>query len=182
MKVLYGILITPLVLIFASCSSITVKTDFDRDADFSQYKKYRWASGTEINPDDELARNPLLQKRIMSGIDQVLGEKGFILVDNNEADFIVMVHAGIKEKMQVTDWGNRGWYDPWWGPYGGRVDVSYYEEVTLVIDVVNMPKKELIWRGLATGIVRDTDPDPDEQEERIYNVVSRILNDFPPKR
>ena len=57
--------------------------------------------------------------------------------------------------MQVTDWGGYYWYDPWWGPYGGTTHVSYYEESTLVLDIVHWEKKELAWRGLATGTVRE---------------------------
>jgi len=172
-------LILVLIIIVAGCSSLTVKTDYDQNADFKSLKSYRWAKDSEINPDDELQKNPLVQKRIMAGVDKVLSQKGFSLNETGDVDFVVMVHAGIKEKMQVTDWGNRGWYDPWWGPYGGRVDVSHYEEGTLVVDVVHAADKDLIWRGLGTKVIGNVDPD--EQEERAYNLVSQIMKDFPPK-
>ena len=180
MKAFTGISVVLFILYIAGCSSWSVKTDYDHAADFGSLKAYRWANATEINPDDELQKNPLLQKRIINAINKVMGEKGFSLSEAKSVDFVMMVHAGIKEKMQVTDWGNRGWYDPWWGPYGSQVDVSHYEEGTLVIDVVSMPGKHMIWRGLATGILRDTSPD--EQEERANLIVSEILKDFPPKK
>ena len=178
MRTVYLLISLVLIIIMSACSSLTVKTDYDRGGNFKAFKTYRWAEGSEINPDDELVKNPLLQKRIISGIDKVLAEKGYSKVAGDNTDFIVLVYAGIKEKMQVTDWGNRGWYDPWWGPYGGRVDVSYYEEGTLVVDIVKSPEKDLAWRGLGTGIIKEVNPD--DQEERIYSIVSQILKDFPP--
>ena len=180
MKVLICILLAAVIVFYGGCSSVTVKSDYDRDVDFSKFKTYRWAAGTEINPNDELAKRPLVQKRFMKAVDLVLSEKGFVLKDSSDSDFIVLIHAGLKDKMQVTDWGYRGWYDPWWGPYGGRVDVSYYEEGTLVIDIVDASDKELAWRGTGTGIVRDYDSQ-EEMEEAALVVSQKILKDFPPK-
>jgi hypothetical protein len=180
MKVIMSFLPVIVIVFAVGCSSITVKTDYDRNVDFSKFNTYRWASGTEINPNDELAKRPLVQKRLMSAVDQVMGEKGFKKADSGETDFVVLIHAGLKEKMQVTDWGYHGWYDPWWGPYGGRVDVSYYEEGTLVIDVVDFRTKELAWRGTGTGIVRDYNTQ-EEMEDAALVVSQKILKGFPPK-
>ena len=180
MRKFVSFLLIILIAMVSGCSSISVKSDYDRDVDFSKFKTYRWAAGTEINPNDELARRPLVQKRFMNAVDQVMSEKGFSKVESGDADCVVLIHAGLKEKMQVTDWGYRGWYDPWWGPYGGRVDVSYYEEGTLVIDVLDFETKELAWRGTGTGIVRDYDTQ-DEMEEAALVISQQILKDFPPK-
>jgi hypothetical protein len=87
-------------------------------------------------------------------IKNALETKGYKYVDHpDEASMVVVAHGCTKEKVQLTDWGSYGWYRPWWGPYGGQVEVSNYIEGTLVIDVVDMPDKELAWHGLATGIV-----------------------------
>jgi hypothetical protein len=95
------------------------------------------------------------------------------------ADFTVVIHAGVQERMRVTNWGGYGWYDTWWGPYGGRVDVSYYTQGTLVIDMVDQVSKELAWRGLGEGIVREYN-DPEEMEKDIRRTVEEILKSFPP--
>lgn len=169
------------IMAMTACSPISVKTDYDRSIDFSDFKTYRWASAEEMNPDDVLAKNPLTQRRIKSSVDKVLSERGFVKQDSGAVDFVVMIHAGVQEKVQVTDWGYRGWYDPWWGPYGGRVDVSYYDEGTLVVDIVDMPEKELAWRGLGTGIVPEID-DPEEQQEKWNEIIARIMKNFPPSK
>lgn len=92
---------------------------------------------------------------------------------------MVVAHAGVKEKTQVTDWGSYGWYNPWWGPYGGRVDVSQYQEGTLVIDIVDFQDKEMVWRGLGTAVL-EGNSNPEKIQAKVDQYVSQILAKFPP--
>jgi hypothetical protein len=161
------------------CASVSVKTDYDRSVDFSRFHTYRWDGGGKMM-DDSLMRDPLLRKRIKRAVDQVLQAKGFALATADDADVAVAIHTGVQERMRVTNWGGYGWYDTWWGPYGGRVDVSYYTQGTLVIDVVDEASGELAWRGLGEGIVREYN-DPEEMEADIHHTVEEILKNFPPK-
>jgi hypothetical protein len=180
MKAILASALVTVGMTLAACSSVSISSDYDPSTDFSQYKDYAWYSGKNI-PGDALAANPLLQRSVVAAIDKLLAKRGFVKVDEGEADFIVVTHAGMKEKMRVTDWGSYGWYDPWWGPYGGRVDVSYYDEGTLVIDFVDSQEKQLTWRGLAKGTVRD-EPTSAERQKRLEELVTDILADFPPKK
>jgi len=175
------------VLLFSlyGCSSVQVNSDFDPKADFSSINSYNWK---KVNvKDDALANNPLLYKRFVSAIDEYMQARGYKKTDPESADVLLAIHAGMKEKMRVTDWGgSRGyyrdpWYDPWWGggAYGGRIDVSYYTEGTLVIDVIDRKKHELIWRGLGTGIVHEY-ASQEKMAKTINEYVREILNQFPP--
>jgi hypothetical protein len=166
-----------LVILIARCSSVSVKYDYDPAIDFSKFKTFGWKD-VEI-PNDALAKNPLLAKRVKEAVIKELKEKGYVYSESEEVDFAVVAHAGTKERMQITDWGSYGWYSPWWGPYGGQVDVSQYTEGTLVIDIVDMREREMAWRGLATGTV-DESPNPERARARMDNVVSQILANFPP--
>ena len=178
MKILSVLSMLALVVLVQACSSVSYKSDYDRSTDFSTYKSYKWYEGKQ--PDDALSRNPLVKKRIGVSVDKALQEGGFTLSESEEADFIVAIHAGVKERMQVYNTGAYGWYDPWWGPYGGRTDVSYYEEGTLVVDIVDAAEKELSWRGIATATVRDFS-DADEMQAYYDHVVKNLLKNFPPK-
>ena len=100
-----------------------------------------------------MQKYPLVYKRVVAAVDKALAAKGMTKMEEGEPDVVIVAHAGSKERMQVTHTGGgyyRGWYDPWWGPYGGSTHVSYYEEATLVIDIVSWNSKELAWRGMAT--------------------------------
>lgn len=174
-----------LFLTLYGCSSIQVNTDFDAEADFSAIHTYSWKTVNVSG--NALANNPLLHKRIVRSIDGYLQRRGFQEVDPGTADVLVAIHAVTKEKMRVTDWGGpRGyyrdpWYDPWWGggAYGGRVDVNYYTEGTLVIDIVDRRKHGLIWRGLGTSIVHKYS-DPEKMDKAVNECVGKILDQFPP--
>ncbi len=168
-----------LTIMFISCSSVSYKSDFDETVDFSKYKSYKWYSGDQ--KDDDLSRNPLVKKRIHQSVDNVLQQKGFKLVEGDETDFVVVIHAGTKERMQIYNTGGIGWYDPWWGPQGGRTDVSYYEEGSLIIDVVDAVKKELTWRGMATAATKENSKTEDMQKY-FDEVVNKMLEDFPPDK
>jgi len=52
-------------------------------------------------------------------------------------------------------------------------------EGTLVIDIVDKAKKELIWRGLGTGVVQNYS-DHEKLQASIDEYVRKILNNFPP--
>jgi hypothetical protein len=180
-------LLLSLLLFFVvpGCSSVNVDYDYDPVADFAAIHTYGWGQASSV--DDELARNPLLKKRIIASIDNYLQNRGFKKVESGQADVLVVIQAMVKEKMRVTDWGGpRGyyrdpWYNPWWGAgaYGSRVDISYYQEGTLVIDIVDNSKKELIWRGLGRGIV-SSHRDKKKQQAAVDTYVQEILNNFPP--
>ncbi len=166
-------------VLIVGCSSIDISTDYDPARDFSTYKTYRWARGREKNPRNTLARNTLLNKRVKFAVDNSLQSKGFEKLEKGKADFIVIVHAGMTEKMQV--YHQSGWYHGWWGPSGGYTTVSHYTEGTLVVDIVDRAAKELSWRGMATGVVR-SQSDPQAVQEDIQYAIEEILYEFPPRR
>jgi len=172
-----------MVAILFSCSSITVKSDFDPEYDFATFKTYRWATAKELNPNDALAQDPLIYKRVQEAADKEFAAKGLELVESGDFDFVVIAHAGVKERTQIHQTGGHygGWYDPYWGPYGGSTHVSNYEEGTLVIDIVHWEKKEMAWRGMGTSILEDID-DPEKVTEYVNIWIAKILAEFPPKK
>ena len=163
---------------FVGCSSLSTTTDYDKDVDFSKYKTYSFYEGN-MPADDALSANPLAKKRVISSIEANLNGKGFKKADN--ADFVVIVHAGTKEKMQITNYGYGGYgygmYGRGWGYGPTQTDVSYYDETTLVIDIADIDKKELVWRGTGTGIIRGKVSDEDRDA-----VIDKIMSDFPPQK
>lgn len=179
MKLHLYFLVFTLSLFIVSCSSVTVQSDFDPEVDFSTFKTFRWYEGQPV-PGDELVMYPLVKNRFIESITEGLTSKGLELIEGTDADLVVVIHAGMKERMQITNWGSYGWYDPWWGPYGGYTNVSYYEQGTVVIDLVDAEKKELVWRGMGTKAVQRYDS-PAEAREAVDLIVGEILNRYPPR-
>jgi len=168
------------IMMMFGCSSVTVKNDYDPEYNFRDFKTYRWATNSEVNPDDELQKNPLIYKRLQSSIDKVLAGKGMTLAEEGEpVDLVIVTHAGVKERMRIHQMGYHGWYDPWWGPYGGTTHVSYYDETTLVVDLVSWKTKELAWRGTATGIF-GKNLSREKQQAQLDEIAQKIFADYPP--
>jgi hypothetical protein len=169
-----------LVLFLPGCSTIDVHSDFDPEADFTSIHSFALKK-VEV-PGDALAANPLLYKRIAAAVASYLKERGYKQTNQGKADILVVLRGGVKEKMRVTDWGGSRPY-PYGYRYGwdrpGRVDVHYYTEGTLVIDIIDRVRNEMIWQGLGTGILRKH-TDEAKKQEAVQEYVRQILDQFPP--
>lgn len=166
----------------SGCSSISVKQDYDREADFSALKTYDWMQTPPAATGDvkaALERNSLLDKRVRSGVDAQLSAKGY-QKETAGPDFYVIYHTGIEDKVNVTDWGY-GYAG--YGRYGmgavHSVDVYEYQEGTLIVDVIDAKTKQLIWRGFATGTV-DPDADAEKREKKLNEAITKMMAQFPP--
>ena len=176
-----GVVVTLILsLSIVGCSSYSVQSDYDPETNFTAYKSYGWLKELEIEG-DALAKYPLVRKRIHTAVDTALQAKGYVFQEYGNPDFLVITHAGVKEKIQVSDYGYT--YDPWYGPYGygGRhIDVNQYEEGTLVIDIIDAAQNDLVWRGMGTGVVQSY-TEPAKMEQAIQEKVTKILEKFPPE-
>ncbi len=172
-----------LCLLFVGCSPVHVRYDFDPAADFSHVRTYSWMDSTVA--DDRLRDNPLLRKRIVATIDRYLEQRGYRRTGQAEADILITIYGVSKEKVRLTNRPATGGYYygpgyyPSWGRGYDRVDVHYYTEGTLGIDIVDPKRHELIWRGLGTGILRQSGNRQKMQKE-IDTYVTEILKHFPP--
>jgi len=57
--------------------------------------------------------------------------------------------------------------------------VSYYDEGTVVLDIIDPKTRNLVWRGSAQSRVDDGDT-PEERDARVNEAYRRILERFPP--
>jgi hypothetical protein len=181
------------LLALAGCSSYAVVSDYDSSMPFGSYKSYRWSGdGSAGIEDDALARNPLIYKHIRAAVNRELQAKGFVLKETGPVDFLVSTHAGIRERVTVgpptfsfsyhRGYYRRGfgyypafWYDPYW-PYP---QLTYYEEGTVIIDVIDAKRNDIAWRGVVTSILNNHES-PEEMHRQIDISVMKVLAKFPP--
>ncbi|MDC6355643.1 MULTISPECIES: DUF4136 domain-containing protein [Robiginitalea] len=169
--------------LLASCSSVRVASDYDRDADFSRYATYAFYK-TGI---DKAQISDLDKKRILRAIDNEMSSRGFVKSQN--PDLLISIFTTEKDRVDVYNnnfgwgWGwGWGWYNPWvWGPGGWNYGptVTTRTEGTLYIDLIDAEAKELVWQGKGTGILGNTS-NIEKKEARIRAFVSRILERYPP--
>ncbi|MFV8327269.1 DUF4136 domain-containing protein [Flavobacterium sp. ZS1P14] len=165
-----------LLLLVASCSSVKVYSDYDKNVDFSQYKTYAF----HRRGIDRLEISELDKKRILHAIDNELSKKG--MTKSETPDLLINILTKEREQVDVTQY-NTGWGYGWrygWNPYlwGGRTYVSTSTEGTLYIDLIDAKKKELVWEGEGVGYLTEN---RNEKEKQINEFVAKILEQFPPK-
>ena len=178
MKHLRSLIVISLVVFAVGCApTLKVTTDFDPGANFGDYKTFNWKEVTI--PGDALADNSILQNVVKSAIKEEMTKKGFKLQESGETDLVVVFHGRRQYSAAITNWHAYGWYSPWWGPYGGYTSVSTYQEGTLVIDIVDVKKKQLVWRGLGTKSLKGYS-DSEKRNRMIKNAITRIFMEFPP--
>ena len=157
----------------ASCSSVYVNADYDKNASFSNYKTYAYMK----NNLDNVAISDLDKKRILYAIDEVMATKGFVKSEN--PDIIVNVFTKERERVDVYQNYGFGWgWSPYWGIGMNRSTISTTPEGTLILDFVDAKTKELVWQGQGTGYLTQN---RDKKDAVIKEFVNRILAQYPPQ-
>lgn len=172
-----------LALFTLACSSVQVTTDFEPGADFSAFQTYAWwpegpPPASEGGRADPRYQSPLADARVRRAVDQQLAVKGFRkAAAGEEPDIFVNYHLSIESKMDVYT-VNR-YYGYGWGIGVPETRTVQYDEGTLVIDVGDRRRKQLVWRGVGRGRVRDN-PSREQLDKDVDQAVMEILAGFPP--
>ncbi|MFY0603213.1 MAG: DUF4136 domain-containing protein [Flavobacteriaceae bacterium] len=167
-----------ILIICASCSSIRVTTDYDIKANFTSYKTFAFHK----KGIDEAKISDLDKKRIMRAIETELLAKGFTKSKN--PDILVSIFTKSRDRVNVTTNNNFGWGWGWgWNPWmwGGmnQTNVNQYTEGTLFIDFIDKQKKELVWQGVGSGMMKFRSRE--KKEKRIKEFVKEIISKYPPQ-
>ena len=181
------------MFLLTGCSPVvSVSTDYDRTAPFSQYRTWNWyqAAPTASRDADKFGNyDTFLDKRIKGAILSQMSAKGFNQSSTNP-DILVAYDVSIERRQEVepgfTYAPGFGWgYGYWYGyryDYGFRRFPNYtmvqeYNEGTVVIDIVNAKDNQLIWRGWGQARVGTAGI----SESEINRIVREILEKYPPK-
>lgn len=165
-----------LFLMLASCASVSVVADYDKQVDFTKFKTFAF-----YRPGiDKAEISDLDKRRILKAIESELIAKGFTKSEN--PDMLVSIIASAREKIDIYNnyYGGMGW--GWgWNPYfyGNYNNISTSTEGVLYIDLIDAYKKELVWQGQGVGYLNFSNVD--KKEERIKEFVSQILEKYPPE-
>lgn len=164
------------------CASDNIRSDFDRDADFSEYRTYNYIEGA--GPDTDRYES-LFTQYMVAAIDREMQSRGY--TKSADPDLLVNFNANLQDKTKVTQtaaptygyYGYRGgFYDPWGGyGYATQTHVSQYTEGTFNIDLVDARRRQLVWE--AVGIGRVTEKDLRELEARVNEGVPKFFALYP---
>jgi len=176
-------LVAPILLMACSTVALNVHYNFDKNADFSSFKTYKWVPMKDAPTIDEFR-----DKQIKDAVDSELVKRGLTKTDADTADLFVGYQAGIGAETQFTsyktDWGNGsgwsrgGWYGGVGGMTTGQTSTIYTGE--LAVDMYDSKGRSLAWRGVASKTI-DLKATPDKQQKNLATAVARLLKNYPPQ-
>ena len=152
-----------------------VKTDFDHQANFSQYKTYSWQ---EIKP-----ANSLWDARIKNAVDAQLAAKGWTQVPSGGDVAIVAIKTTQTQRSLQTFYdgmgGGWGWRRFGGGGFGGGDDnrAGLQRGNAGSSDMYDAKSKQLIWRGSAEDTLSTKE---DKNEKNLDKGVAKMFKKFPP--
>jgi len=165
-----------LVMFALPASAQKVYVDYDRTADFDQYKTFAWGQSRETSVRDT---SPLMDSRIKNSIEFQLTEIGMV-EDLENPDIYVTYHTDEKQEMRLntTNFGygyGGGWgWDPYWGGGMGSssTTVHNYTRGTLIIDLWDTKTEEVVWRGTAESVVPSN---PEKEARKIDKALKKMV-------
>jgi Domain of unknown function (DUF4136) len=146
-----------------------VRVDYDHSANFAKYMTFSWIK-QPATPKD-----PLMQQRVITAINEQLKAKGLQLVDSN-GDLAVAVNVATQEKQTLNTFYDG--FGPWaWGMGGATTTVETYTEGTIVADLFDAQTKKVVWRGVATKEVSDK---PEKVTQQVDKAIEKLFKNYPP--
>jgi hypothetical protein len=165
-----------LAALLVGCAGAQVQSDWDPQADFSNLRTWDWFPRSRPPVLDPRLDSGLLDARIRQAVEAELAAKGYKPRGGPGADFFVSHTVAIQQKISAHS------IDDFYGsPYRRttRVYVDEYEVGTLVIEVLDPRKRQVIWSGSYQARL-STASNPSQREERVRTAVRAILERFPP--
>jgi hypothetical protein len=151
-----------------------VKTDYDRGANFSQYKTFFW--------EKVQTQDPLWVDRIKAAVNAILAAKGWTPAESGGDVAIVAIE--MTKDQQTLDTFYDGFGGGWgWRRFGGggfgdaTTTTENYKVGTLVVDLFDANTKKLVWRGSSSDTLSSNS---DKNIKELDKGVQKMFDHFPP--
>lgn len=173
MKLRKAVFVLVACVFFTASASFAqqVKTDYDRNTNFAQYKTYSW--------EKVQTPNPLLVDRVKAAVNAALAAKGWTQVESGE-DISIVAIAMTRDRQTLNtfyDGFGGGWR---WRGFGGfgesTTTVDIYKVGTLVVDLFDAKTKNLVWRGVSSDTLSDKS---DRNIKNLNKGVQKMFQHFP---
>jgi hypothetical protein len=169
------------LLLGACASTPNTISNTDPSVDFSQYSTYGFFDPLAT---DDPRYESLVSNFLKVAVSQQMAQRGIAYAE--DPDLLVNFYIHTQEKVRSRsvptmggyyDYRDPFGYDPWpaYPAYETRID--QYTEGTLNIDVVDARSQKLIWEGMVSG--RVTESDVSNLEQTIDEAVAAVMSSFP---
>jgi hypothetical protein len=167
----------------AGCASgPDIRGDFDKSVDFGQYRTYGFVAQAGTDSGDVKSLATQILQRVAS---QQMEARGYTRSDS--PDLAINFKGKLEEKTDIEStpapyygpgWGYGGWYGAPYGGWGGtEVTTRRYNVGTLVMDVVDLKKRQVVFQGGIEGVV--TKEMLQNREAAMTRAVEHIFSKYP---
>ena len=173
MKTLRVVITCGILLMLCSTAAMaqSVQTDYDRSFNLARLKTYGFLE-LPRKPGDPLAESPLNDRRIRNALDFDLQANGFS--PGGQPDFLIAYYVTTKQGLDIQD--NRFGLGPWDWDRWGNINVKQVTEGTLVVMFIDLATRQEVWRGMASGTIKQKSMDK-EVNNSIAKLVERFVKD-----
>ena len=170
-------------IVLAGCASgPDIRADYDKAADFGKYRTYGFV--TQAGTDSGDFRS-LATQMLQNAASREMEARGYTRAEN--PDLVINFKGQLEEKVDIEStpapyygpgWGYRGWYGAPYGGYGGsEVTTRRYNVGTLVVDVVDREKRQVVFQGAISDVV--TKEMQQNREASINAAVAHVFSKYP---
>jgi len=149
-----------------------VTSNYMPGTDFSKYHTYKW-----VTIEGGAHPNQIVDAEIKQAVDAQLATKGLTKTDADTADLDVGYQTAVNQQKQWNAYGMGGGLR--WGGMGTATS-STINVGTIVLDMYDPAKKQLVWTGRATKSM-DPSSNQEKNEKNLDKAMAKLLKNFPPK-
>jgi hypothetical protein len=171
-------------------AGVKVRAEFDKEYDFSKARTFGWhpdgAGEVKLlmreggDPEQIRAR---WEPTIKDAVEKEMTQRGLSPATSGVPDLYLNYYFLSGPNSEAQTRGQFiGAVPPWGVPDFEMTTTSLkiFEQGTLILDIIDGPKRQIVWRGIAEAQV-DRQRTPAEREKRIREAVGELLKKYPPK-
>lgn len=176
------VLALALLVSLAACSTTSLESvsDFDRDFDFTDVKRFAILPIDRTSAAETLISD-MQVSRINEALAAELSGRGYKIVDErSEADLYLSWHLVTREKTDIRSYNASSAYNCWrCGPPVSDVSVRQYTEGTFIVDLIDPSRNRSVWRSTIQSRL-NKQPSPEQAAENRATAAKAIFVPFPP--
>lgn len=164
-----------IALVAMACGGVKIQPQ--PGADLGDRLTYSWAPDTALNQRlGTRERLRQLDHALRQAVDEELMRRGYQQIASGGTDMIVTYRVLLEDKSprslrDYADYRSEG------GTLGVGEALGGYTEGTLIVELIDGPTRQSLWRSSATAI-----PDIKGQGERLPGVVQEMMAPLPMRR
>jgi hypothetical protein len=156
----------------AGCASTpTVRSDYDKAADFGRYHTFGFVDGTQTRT--------LVMQTLETAATREMEARGYKLSET--PDLVVNFTGKLEDRTDVQSvpgpyygptWGYGGWYGAPYGAYNTQVTTRHYKVGQLVMDIVDRDKRQVVFQaGLERTVTKEMQQNRDQALTRAVTLL-----------